>query len=426
MMLYHLTEDGLVKDMARMQRETLRDPANGGMRAEAAAQLLQSLLPPLLAFGEERGLAGNLWQYYLAECLVRDKNAYSLACERKRCEDGTVRRAALLDLREIRELYTYEFAPLSQMAGMGELSLLADFVPAFRECRAYEEEARDAVATLAKDLGTCADVERFRDRLEAFYGRYGVGIFAFSKGFEFEEEKERLRPLRRIAPAHLDDLVGYESAKERLLANTNAFLEGRPANNVLLYGEAGTGKSTCIKALCHNNYAAGLRVIQVFRYQYRALPALLRQIRNRNYRFLLFLDDLSFEEFETEYKLLKAVIEGGLEERPDNVLIYATSNRRHLVREQFSDRDGLGIGDKHAGDTVQEKLSLSERFGITIYFPSPAQAEYHNIVRELAARYELAIPEERLLEEATRWELRHGGPSGRAARQFVDDLRSRA
>ncbi len=228
-------------------------------------------------------------------------------------------------------------------------------------------------------------------------------------------------PITKIAHVRLDDLVGYESAKKKLTDNTEAFIKGKKANNCLLFGDAGTGKSSSIKAILNKYYDRGLRMIELYRHQFKDLNDVISQIKNRNYKFIIYMDDLSFEEFETEYKYLKAVIEGGLEKKPDNVLIYATSNRRHLIRESFRDKEEREE-DLHSNDTVQEKLSLAARFGVSIYFGKPEKKEFQEIVRRLAERNRIAMPEDELLAEANKWELNHGGLSGRTAQQFIDYL----
>lgn len=215
--------------------------------------------------------------------------------------------------------------------------------------------------------------------------------------------------------------VGYEAQKKKLTDNTDAFVAGRRANNCLLFGDAGTGKSSCIKAIANEYYDKGLRVIEVYKHQFQDLNEVIARIKGRNYKFIIFMDDLSFEDFETEYKYLKAVIEGGLEKKPDNVLIYATSNRRHLVRERFSDKEDRN-DDLHTNDTVQEKLSLVARFGVTIFFDSPDKKQFQDIVTVLAERAGITMPQEELLAEANKWELNHGGLSGRCAQQFIDYL----
>ena len=188
-----------------------------------------------------------------------------------------------------------------------------------------------------------------------------------------------------------------------------------------MFGDAGTGKSSSIKGIANEYYDKGLRIIEVYKHQFQDLNDVIAQIKNRNYKFIIYMDDLSFEDFEIEYKYLKAVIEGGLEKKPENVLIYATSNRRHLVREKFSDKEERR-DDLHSSDTVQEKLSLVARFGVTIFFAAPDKKEFQNIVKVLAERYRVTMPEEELLLEANKWELAHGGLSGRTAQQFIDYL----
>ena len=220
----------------------------------------------------------------------------------------------------------------------------------------------------------------------------------------------------------LDDLIGYELQKKKLIANTKAFVEGKKANNVLLFGDSGTGKSTSIKAIVNEFYKDGLRMIEIYKYQFRLLSQLISQIKNRNYKFIIYMDDLSFEEDESDYKFLKAVIEGGVETKPDNILIYATSNRRHLIKETWKDRrDVEQDGDIHRSDTMEEKLSLANRFGVTIGYYKPSRQEYYNIVTELANKENLNISSEELLKEADRWELNHGGISGRTAADGTEE-----
>ena len=256
-----------------------------------------------------------------------------------------------------------------------------------------------------------------------FYKEFGVGKLGLHKAFRVahDEEGVHIVPITKIAHVQLDELVGYESAKKKLIDNTEAFVKGRRANNCLLFGDAGTGKSSSIKAILNKYYDQGLRMIEVYKHQFQDLNDVIAQIKNRNYKFIIYMDDLSFEEFEIEYKYLKAVIEGGLERKPDNVLIYSTSNRRHLIRESFRDKEERDE-ELHTNDTVQEKLSLVARFGVTIYFGKPAKKEFQEIVRQLAKRNGIEMDEEKLLLEANRWELNHGGMSGRTAQQFIDYL----
>ncbi len=284
----------------------------------------------------------------------------------------------------------------------------------------FNRRIRDRIRALCSHLEEAADAEAFAGAVTAFYREFGVGKLGLHKAFRVAEGA-RIVPISNIAHVHLDDLVGYDLAKKKLIANTEAFVSGKAANNCLLYGDAGTGKSTSIKAIANQYYDRGLRLIELYKHQFQDLNEVIARIKNRNYKFIIYMDDLSFEEFEIEYKYLKAVIEGGLEKKPDNVLIYATSNRRHLIRENYSDKEEIRE-DMHTSDTVQEKLSLYARFGVTIYFGAPDKKEFQRIVTELAARCQISMGEEELLAEANKWELSHGGLSGRTAQQFIDYL----
>lgn len=261
-----------------------------------------------------------------------------------------------------------------------------------------------------------------------FYKEFGVGKFGLNKAFRIVEreqgQKVVIEPVANVEHVYFKDIVGYELQKQKLIENTESFLAGREANNVLLFGDAGTGKSSSVKAALNEYYGRGLRIIEVYKHQFRALSYVLEQIKDRNYKFIIYMDDLSFEDYELEYKYLKAILEGGLGRRPDNVLIYATSNRRHLIRERFSDKRQLE-DELHNNDTVQEKLSLASRFGVRIYFGSPDKHQFEQIVKALAKRYKLDMREEELLAEANKWELSHGGLSGRTAAQFITRLRGR-
>ena len=236
-----------------------------------------------------------------------------------------------------------------------------------------------------------------------------------------EDHQVVIDPIINVEHVYLKDLVGYELQKKKLVENTEAFLAGKEANNVLLFGDAGTGKSSSVKAVLNEYYGRGLRMIEVYKHQFKTLSDVLEQIKDRNYKFIIYMDDLSFEDYELEYKYLKAILEGGLGKRPKNVLIYATSNRRHLIREKFSDKRELD-DELHNNDTVQEKLSLAARFGVTIYYGSPDKRQFQEIVKSLAERHQLQMPIEQLYEAANQWELSHGGLSGRTAAQFITHM----
>ena len=300
---------------------------------------------------------------------------------------------------------------------------LSDYHAANGNSRVFNKRIRDQIVALAVELERSEDVAAFGKAVTEFYRRFGVGKFGLNKAFRIEEidHEVHINPITNVEHIYLDDIIGYELQKKKLIENTEAFIQGRAANNVLLFGDSGTGKSSSIKAILNEYYEQGLRIIEVYKHQFKSLSEVQEQVKDRNYKFIIYMDDLSFEDSELEYKYLKAIIEGGLGKKPGNVLIYATSNRRHLIREKFSDKRELD-DELHNNDTVQEKLSLVARFGVTIYFGSPDKKQFQNIVRELAERYHVNMPLEELYAEANKWELSHGGLSGRTASQFITHL----
>jgi hypothetical protein len=230
-----------------------------------------------------------------------------------------------------------------------------------------------------------------------------------------------------VDPIRLENLVGYDEQRRPLLENIEAFVSGKPANNALLYGERGTGKSSTVKALLNAYQDRGLRLVEVMPEDLKEYHEVLKVLRGRPEKFLLFVDDLSFEENETGYKGLKAILEGTVEATPPNVIIIATSNRRHLVREFFDDRTG-GLqkdGDIHGADTVEEKLSLSDRFGLVVSFYSPDQDTYLKMVDSWAKAEGIKMPPAELHARALQWEKANNVRSGRTARQFINDLKGK-
>ncbi len=267
--------------------------------------------------------------------------------------------------------------------------------------------------------------------LADFHRCNGSGVFARFKGFVWTRQGQRgyLEGIAAPDPVRLDGFIGYERQRQQIIENTLQFLKGYAVNNVLLYGDRGTGKSSTVKALLNAYHAMGLRMIEIPRMYLSDFPEVVRIVKDRPQRFIIFIDDLAFDDDEESYTALKAVLEGGLEGKPDNMVIYATSNRRHLIRERFSDRKGL-LSDNpyeevHATDTLQEKLSLADRFGITITFESPAQEEYLKIVEGLVQKEGLVISTEEVRREAVRWEMHYNGRSPRTAQQFVSFLKAR-
>lgn len=374
----------------------------------------------ILEVSEKMGFNGNLWQDYLAYNLANDENSYSLSCERKGRMEGSINKAALLDMAVYRELFNTDLSGTDAKYGTF-LSMLTGFENNNEGEKYYNKRIRNRIIKLAEELSGAADDNTFLNTVCDFYKDAGVGCIGLFKAFRVghdDNDRPVITPVISVEHKYLKDLIGYDIQKKKITDNTEAFLAGSKANNVLLFGDSGTGKSSCIKAILNEYYDDGLRMIEIYKHQFKDLSAIINQVKDRNYKFIIYMDDLSFEEFEIEYKFLKAVIEGGLEKRPDNVLIYATSNRRHLVREKYSDKEERD-DDLHTRDTVAEKLSLSARFGVSVYFGSPDKKLFNEIVKGLAQKNNIKVDENTLLMEANKWELSHGGLSGRTAEQFI-------
>lgn len=378
----------------------------------------------LIELAAEYGFEGNLWHCFLALCLANHENAYSISCEIRGDQGGTLSRLARQDFAVIQQLYQKDIQVLDKLTPENHIwSELASYQPPNGSSRIFNRRIRDRIIELSVSLAQAGDVESFAGAVAEFYREFGVGKFGLNKAFRIVDDRHNavIEPVVNVEHVYLKDIVGYELQKQKLIENTENFIRGRAANNVLLFGDAGTGKSSSIKGILNEYYDQGLRIIEVYKHQFHALSSILEQVQDRNYRFIIYMDDLSFEESELEYKYLKAIIEGGLGRRPNNVLIYATSNRRHLIREKFSDKRELD-DELHVNDTVQEKLSLVARFGVTIYYGSPDKKEFQNIVKVLAERHGIHMPLEELYQEANKWELYHGGLSGRTAVQFITHI----
>lgn len=374
----------------------------------------------ILEVSEKMGFNGNLWQDYLAYNLANDENSYSLSCERRGRMEGSINKAALLDMAVYRELFNTDLSGTDAKYGTF-LSMLTGFENNNEGEKYYNKRIRNRIIKLAEELSGAVDDNTFLNTVCDFYKDAGVGCIGLFKAFRVghdDNDRPVITPVISVEHKYLNDLIGYDIQKKKITDNTEAFLAGSKANNVLLFGDSGTGKSSCIKAILNEYYDDGLRMIEIYKHQFKDLSAIINQVKDRNYKFIIYMDDLSFEEFEIEYKFLKAVIEGGLEKRPDNVLIYATSNRRHLVREKYSDKEERD-DDLHTRDTVAEKLSLSARFGVSVYFGSPDKKLFNEIVKGLAQKNNIKVDENTLLMEANKWELSHGGLSGRTAEQFI-------
>ncbi|MEW6661918.1 MAG: ATP-binding protein [Bacillota bacterium] len=427
-------------------RSILRDPACCSIlellklldKEESNAALVvdnyHSLVASLASTAEnDCHQVGDTWQNHLLNLILWDENPFS-------------RQVQYIPLEEMgQDLVQGVLSDLAILQGLHQLS--SGFIlnairkwfeakgitewgdpltwPSFRHLSSPSSNSSGAFWGLKQTLASASDWRSCLPHLAVFHQQHGSGLVCRFNALRWQPALG-YDPLQGIAepdPITFENLVGYENEREEVLKNTMYFLQGLPANNILLYGDRGTGKSSTVKALLNRFSHQGLRLIEVNKQQMGDIPQIYGYLKKRSQKFILFVDDLSFEENETFYKDLKAVLEGGLEHRPANVLFYATSNRRHLVREYFSDREGLASNQEvRISDTLQEKLSLADRFGITIIFPTPGEAEYLSIVQGLVIQAGISIDQVQLRRKAIQWAMWHNGRSGRTARQFVNHL----
>ena len=414
-----IDEDCILYQMGEIFREFEEGTQSNAVLIRKVYTQIKRLLTVATDFGFDK----NLWHNYLAYFLITNENPFSITCEKIGANDGSVNHFARNDFSAIKNLFEYDFSEIEKSLGIDCFTQISNYRAIEKKELMYNKNVSEKVQALSSRMEQARDVEGFFTAVTEFYRDYGVGMFGLNKAFRIQDRTDSklvFLPINNMDKVMLSDLVGYEIQKKKLVDNTRAFVEGKKANNVLLFGDSGTGKSTSIKAIVNEIYDQGLRMIEIYKHQFKDLSNVIAAVKNRNYKFIIYMDDLSFEEFEIEYKFLKAVIEGGVETKPDNILIYATSNRRHLIRETWSDRNDVQQDEgMHRSDTMQEKLSLVNRFGVTINYSKPSQKEYFDIVIHLAAKSGIKMSEDELKAEANKWELSHGGISGRTAQQFI-------
>ena len=415
----NLPADNILMPLA----EVCAQVEGGSYNKEEVIGAVYDQIHKLLDIATVYGFNKNLWHNYLTYLLVSVETPFAITCEKEGACEGSVNALAMNDFAIFKALFDYDFTALEEALGINCFDIITNYKAVAKKETRFNKNISEKVQGLSEKLEQAATAEDFYELVTAFYEAYGVGKLGLNKAFRIDHKDNQVElvPISNTELITFDDLIGYERQKQTLRENTEAFVEGRPANNVLLFGDSGTGKSSSIKALINQYYDQGLRMIEIYKHQFQDLSTIIAQIKSRNYRFVIYMDDLSFEEFETEYKYLKAIIEGGLEVRPSNILIYATSNRRHLINETWKDRNDVTHNEGiYKSDTMQEKLSLVNRFGCTIYYGQPDQKEFYNIVVELAHKAGLDISDEELCAEAKKFELNHGGVSGRTAQQFIN------
>lgn len=402
------------------------------MRGAAAPTVIRDhgQLFALLAEAVELGhgpLVGDAWQDYLLGRILADENPFSRKAQRAGSTMGSsLLLAAGRDLAALQVLFQLDARALIAALTALDPEELRDVLLPWDGLQPLDE-ARPAGALAARRwLADAPDWSIVALDLAAYYRREGAGLFARHRAFRWQvaDGGGRLVGVEWPDPIRLSDLIGYERERRPLLRNTEQFLAGYRANNALLHGDRGTGKSSTVKALLNEYADRGLRLVEVPRRALDDLPAVIALLRGRPERFVLFVDDLAFGAAEERHLDLKVLLEGGLEHHPDNVVVYATSNRRHLLREYFTPDRGLLTpeGEIRPGETVQESLSLADRFGLVITFLTPTRERYLEIVAALAAQRDLVIPPLDLQRLALQWATRQNGLSGRTARQFIDHL----
>ena len=370
--------------------------SEGADKSEIAAKLVEK--------AELLGLSGNLYRSYLIYLLANEPNLISTNIELRGGKIGD-------NLRELFKNDVEIMLPILRGEILSDLALINNYKPTV-------ENKSESFRDLTKKLSKRADSKSISKIFIKHWQKFGYGDIATYRAFRWDNDLIGVRHFETIKFA---DLIGYEHQKELLIGNTTAFVDKKPANNVLLVGARGTGKSSSVKALVNEFYSQGLRLVQITKPQLKFLPEIMENLRKfMSKRFIIFLDDLSFDESETEYKYLKSAIEGGVESRPENVLIYATSNRRHLIRETWRDRDE-NHEEVYRDDSTNETISLSDRFGLIIHYYAPTQAEYLEIIRSMLNKNGVEMDDETLRLEGLRWEMSHSGRNGRTAQQFVNN-----
>lgn len=419
LIIYGNHEDTILMKMSDIFKKFDRDEETPDKLISDIYEQIKRILEVATDYGFDK----NLWHNYLTFYLITNENPFSLTCEKVGANDGSVNEFAKNDFKVFMNLFNYDFRPIEAALGINCFSLISDYKAIVKKELMYNKNVSEKVQALSLKFETAKDENEFFNYVTDFYKAYGVGMFGLNKAFRVigGDNGVTFTPINNMDKVMLDDLIGYEIQKKKLVENTEAFVQGRKANNALLFGDSGTGKSTSIKAIVNEYYDQGLRMIEIYKHQFKDLSNVIASIKNRNYKFIIYMDDLSFEEFEIEYKFLKAVIEGGVETKPDNILIYATSNRRHLIKETWNDRNDLESNNGlHRSDTIEEKLSLVNRFGCQISYSKPSQKEFFDIVIGLARKNNVKMTDEELMAEANKWELSHGGISGRTAQQFIN------
>lgn len=392
----------LIEELSKEEKDLIRVD---NLYYEFSAKLIEE--------GEKLALSGDLFKSYIINLVISSKNFFTLACEKHGLNiKESLYKVAKNDIDIIKSLLELDFTAISNL--ISGHNFLKEFDSTSNQYKINEFQS--ALDTIINS----SSLDSLVKNIINYYYLVGSGELANYIAFCWSNDTG-LVGIKNYDSIELEDIVGYEYQKEVLIKNIDAFVNGYPANNVLLVGARGTGKSSSIKALINKYFKDGLRLIEITKDQILNMHEILLELKQRGKYFIVFIDDLSFEDAEIEYKKMKSILDGGVEQSPDNVLICATSNRRHLIKETWADRNGEEI---HNSDSVNEKMSLSDRFGITLTYLLPDQEKYIKMVEHIAEKHGIEMPKEELKREAIRWELAQNGRSGRTAKQFVNYLLS--
>lgn len=359
---------------------------------------INKIIKKIIKYSEKNGYGGNLVENYFSHIILYKKNIFSELCAAKEIEKVNIMKKSII--KEIDEIKILISKLGSEIKNRG-YEYIFDYGKSKNNINIFENKNIDEIVEF----------------LMKFYSENGSGEVSKGRFFKWNEKKNKIVNIVNVDKITFNDLVGYSYQKDEIIQNTAAFVEGKSANNVLLTGSRGTGKSSMVKASINKYYKKGLVCVEIQKEQCEKLDIIMKKLAKIKKRIILFIDDLSFEDSEMGYKKLKSVLEGGVEQKAENILIYATSNRRHLIKETFSERSSNDEVSRN--DSINEKLSLADRFGLNIYFSSPTQQEYLDIVYELAEKKGLNISKEKLKELAIKWEISQNGRSGRSAVQFL-------
>ncbi len=370
----------------------------------------------------EKPLFKAFERYCLAESQNEKRKAYAAFTEIVYEDGGSLTDSVIRLVSEDENVYVKCVAADKipdkniETAARKELSAFALFGALSRED--FAEDMSENESELPDFFSVNADMGRVYDERLQNLHKYGYGIFSSRCMFRLSDEKE-IEPIVSADKTSMAQFIGYENERAKVVENTRAFIAGRPAANVLLCGDAGTGKSSTVKAVANEFFKEGVRLIELRKDQLRYLPNVMAKVSGNPLKFIIFIDDLSFNKNNDDFSMLKAALEGSASATADNAVIYATSNRRHIVKESFGDREG---DDVHRNDTLQETLSLSERFGLTVLFSKPDKKLFLSIVRELAKRNGITMDERELDVQAEAFAIRKGSRSARCAEQFINSL----